>query len=82
MKERSSQFDEKLSKLSRNEACGLPKEAGMEKGKISEGAGRRGDLYLSSEIQDLIRDKWKEIVEPVTKCPTYEDLRQQLKRMQ
>lgn len=82
MKEHESQFDEKLSKMTRNEACGLPKEAGMKKGKISEGPDRRGDLDLSIEIKDAINRKWIDVVTPVTGCSTYEDLRQQLKAIQ
>jgi hypothetical protein len=82
MKAHESQFDEKLSKLTRNEACGLPKEAGMKKGKIDKGPGRRGELDLSSKIKEAINSKWLEIVEPVTGCPNYEDLRQQLKAIQ
>ena len=79
MKEHSYKFDEKLSKISRNEACGLPKDAGMKKGKIDKGKDRRGDLVLSKEIKDSIQQKWDDIVFPVTNCTNYEELRQQLK---
>jgi hypothetical protein len=79
MKDHSSKFDEKLSKLSRNEACGLPKEAGMNKGKIAMGKDRKGDLILSKEIKDGIQQKWNDIVRPVTNCSNYEELRQKLK---
>jgi hypothetical protein len=78
MKEHSYKFDEKLSKISRNEACGLTKDAGMKNGKIDKGRDRRGD-FLSEEIKDSIQQKWDDIVFPVTKCANYEELRQQLK---
>jgi hypothetical protein len=80
MKEHASQFDEKLSKIARNESCGLPKEAGMKKGKIAD--GRQGHLDVSSEIKQEIQSKWEQIVEPVTGCASYEELRQQLKALQ
>jgi hypothetical protein len=79
MKEHSSHFDEKLSKLARNEACGLPKEAGMRKGKIAEGKARKGALALSPEITAEIQKKWQEVVAPVTKCDNYDALREQLR---
>ncbi|KAG7347287.1 sulfotransferase family protein [Nitzschia inconspicua] len=82
MKEHSSQFDEKLSKMARNEACGLPKDAGMNNGKIAEGKDRNGDVVLSDEIKEAIQRKWKDIVLPVTGCDNYDDLRNQLKTLQ
>jgi len=77
MKEHESQFDEKLSKLTRNEACGLPKDAGMRKSKIVQGASGSGKLALSDGLKAAIAAKWKEVVEPVTGCATYSDLRAQ-----
>eukprot|EP00529_Nitzschia_sp_RCC80_P029127 CAMPEP_0113472338 /NCGR_PEP_ID=MMETSP0014_2-20120614/17462_1 /TAXON_ID=2857 /ORGANISM="Nitzschia sp." /LENGTH=332 /DNA_ID=CAMNT_0000365041 /DNA_START=135 /DNA_END=1130 /DNA_ORIENTATION=- /assembly_acc=CAM_ASM_000159 len=62
MKEHSYHFDEKLSKLSRNEACGLPKDAGMKKGKIATGTSKHGSLVLSENIKNKIERKWKEVV--------------------
>lgn len=81
MKQCSSQFDEKLSKLARNEACGLPKDAGMEKVKISEGKGRKGKLVLSASIKNEIQKKWDEVVLPATECGSYDELRAQLKSL-
>lgn len=78
MKKHESQFDEHLSKLARNEACGLPKMAGMQASKLNEGSVGKGKERLSKEIKTKIWQKWKEVVEPVTGCVTYDDLRKQL----
>ena len=82
MKEHSYHFDEKLSKLSRNEACGLSKDAGMKKGKIATGTSKHGSLVLSEKIKEKIERKWKEVVEPVTGCKTYDELRAKLQAME
>jgi hypothetical protein len=79
MKTHQSQFDEKLSKLTRNEACGLPKDAGMSKTKIANGKEGKGKLELSDELREGIRQKWKQVVDPETGCATYGDLRNKLK---
>ena len=79
MKAHQSQFDEKLSKLARNEACGLPKDAGMASTKLRRGvSGQVNDL--SADLQAEIMQKWKQVVEPVTGCATYEDLRKALQQ--
>jgi hypothetical protein len=78
MKAHENHFDEKLSKLARNEACGLPKNAGMQGGKIVNGKTGSGSVLLSAELRAKIDKKWREVVDPVTKCATYEDLRKQL----
>lgn len=79
MKENESQFDEKLSKLSRNEACGLPKEAGMKKTKIVHGKQGQGKLQLSERLRGAIESKWKDVIQKETGCHSYEALRQQLR---
>lgn len=78
MKAHASQFDEKLSKLARNEACGLPKNAGMTGGKLRGGKSGGGKESLSIELQERIHQKWKEVVAPVTGCETYAELRASL----
>lgn len=78
MKKHANQFDEKLSKLSRNEACGLPKEAGLDASKIRSGISGAGREVLSEKIRNKIDEKWKETVEPITKCANYEELCHQL----
>jgi len=82
MKEHSGQFDDKLSKLSRNQACGLPKDAGMQSTKIGTGVSGQGKLVLSDELRQQIQQKWNEIVQPVTGCATYQELCQQLAKEQ
>jgi len=80
MKEHESQFDEHLSKLARNEACGLPKMAGMSQSKLKQGKVGAGKMELSQQLRDKIWQKWKEVVEPVTGCASYDELRQQLQK--
>ena len=82
MKEHASQFDEKLSKLARNEACGLPKDAGMSGGKLREGSSGGGKAKLSPALQEEICAKWNEVVTPVTGAQTYADLRASLAKEQ
>jgi hypothetical protein len=79
MKKNESHFDEKLSKLSRNEACGLPKDAGMKKSKIVNGKKGGGKWQLSQTLRGAIKAKWKEVVQPETGCENYEELRQEFK---
>lgn len=78
MKENEYHFDEKPSKLARNEACGLPRTAGMGGRKIVAGKVGSGSNVLSQELGAKINKKRKEIVESVSKCATYEGLRKQL----
>jgi len=78
MKEHEHLFDERLSKRTRNEACGLPKDAGMSKSKIHTGKAGNAAIKMSTELKSKIERKWNEVVFPVTKCETYEELRQQL----
>lgn len=75
MKMHQSQFDEKLSKLTRNEECGLPKNAGLSESKLKRGDSGIGKTRLPPFIQEEITKKWKEVVEPVTGCATYDELR-------
>lgn len=81
MKKHESQFDEKLSKLTRNEACGLPKDAGLRKSKIVQGSAGTGSLALSDDLKVVIAAKWKEVVEPITGCTTYDELKTQFKNV-
>ena len=75
MKEHESKFDENLTKLGRNEACGLPIGAGMQDTKLNMGTVGTGRATLSKELQEAIQQKWRDVVEPVTRCATYEELR-------
>ena len=78
MKKHGSHFDEKISKLTRNEACGLSKTAGMDGKKIASGKVGSGSNLLTDELKAQIDQKWKEVVEPVTNCGSYEELRKKL----
>jgi Sulfotransferase domain len=77
MKQHESHFDEKLSKLARNEACGLPKNAGMSKSKVNTGKIGVGASTLSERLRSKIQQKWDEVVRPVSGCATYSELRKQ-----
>ena len=74
MKENEGKFDEKLTKLGRNEVCGLAKDAGMSKSKIATGKSGLG-RSLPHKIRAKIQIKWDEVVYPVTGCRDYGELR-------
>ena len=78
MKANDDNFDEKLSKLARNEACGLAKNAGMSGNKISSGKVGSGSKLLPEGLRRKVQLKWEEVVMPATGCCTYEELRQKL----
>lgn len=78
MKEHEQLFDERLSKRTRNEACGMSKDAGMSKTKINTGQVGKAASEMSDELKSKIQQTWTEVVYPVTQCATYEDLRKQL----
>ena len=75
MKKHSYHFDEKLTKRKRNEACGLPKDAGLRDSKIRRGLSGVGADSLSPEIRSGIAEKWRAQVFPVTGCASYDELR-------
>jgi hypothetical protein len=73
MKERGDLFDERLSKIARNEACGLPKDAGMGASKVRAGkAGGGGGL--SEELRGMIDDGWRDVMGDV--AGSYAELRE------
>lgn len=78
MKRHAYYFDEKLSKLARNEACGLSKDAGLSQSKLVNGKVGEGKELLSEPLKVKIQEKWSSVVEPVTGCASYEDLKVQL----
>jgi hypothetical protein len=75
MKQNENHFDEKLTKLARNEVCGLPRDAGMAKTKIAIGKSGVGCAALSENVRSKIQSKWDEVVFPVTGCRNYSELR-------
>lgn len=80
MKAHESQFDEKLTKIARNEACGFPKTSGTLQSKINTGKPGCAKTVLSETIRSKIQQRWNEVVHPVTGCATYSELRDQLGR--
>jgi Sulfotransferase domain len=77
MKLNESQFDEKLCKLARNEACGLSRDAGTSQSKINAGKKDSGRSTLSEAIKSKIQQKWTDLVLPATGCTNYSELRNQ-----
>jgi len=77
MSEHSSHFDERLSKIARNSACGLPPDAGMAGGgaKVRAGEAGKGRATLSPELRKDIDAKWEGVVGEATGCTTYQALR-------
>ena len=80
MSQHKDKFDEKLSKISRNEACGLPKDAGMSSTKIGRGLSGHARTEISPRLCQEIDKKWKEVVLPTTGCSSYHELRLHLVR--
>lgn len=87
MKEHESHFDERLSKLARNEACGLPKDAGVHQSKIRTGksitatSSHGGSKSLPSDLATKIQEQWDKVVYPVTQCRNYHELRRKINHM-
>lgn len=75
MSNNKDKFDEKLSKMARNEACFLPKHAGMSSFKVNRGIVGNGILNLSPSLVSEIDAKWNSVIEPVTGYKTYDQLR-------
>ena len=76
MKKHERKFDEHVMKNFRNEACGLPKNAGEGVStKVNTGSSVDGRRVLSADLKKEIQKKWDKVVYPVTNCATYEDLR-------
>lgn len=77
MKEHASHFDEKLSKLARNAACGLRPEAGLQgtSGKVNKGEVGAGRASLSTALTVDIDHQWLEVVTPATGFRSYDELR-------
>ena len=75
MLDHKDKFDEKLSKLARNKACGLPRDAGMRKTKLIAGKVGNGSKTLSDELKDAVLKKWKIVMQPTTGYKSYDELR-------
>ena len=76
VKAHESQFDEKLSKLARNEAMGLPVNAGLTGGgKIRDGKSGGGRTQLSATLTADLDARWVKQMEPATGFSSYQALR-------
>ena len=75
MKQHEDHFNENIMKKKLNEACGLPKDAGVSSSKVRAGSSSEGQKALSEDIQREIQEKWETVVAPVTGCGTYQELR-------
>lgn len=75
MKQHSYHFDEKLSKLARNKACGLTPDAGMGKSKIRDGKAGSAKHTLSDELVKDIDARWTTQMLPATGYESYAALR-------
>jgi hypothetical protein len=75
MRSHESKFDEKLSKLARNEACGLSRFAGMSKSKVHRGIVGSGLKDIPQSLVCEIDFQWKTIIEPVLGYNSYDQLR-------
>ena len=76
MKQYASQFDEHPIKLHRNEAVGLPKDAGYYN---NAGKVRKGEVHSSrsqpAHIQANFSQRWKEVITSSIALESYEDFR-------
>lgn len=77
MKQHQSKFDSHILKKTFNTPMGLPADAGLtgHHGRVRDGKTGSGKQELSAYVIDLIDDKWKSILEPLTGCKNYEELR-------
>jgi len=75
MSKHKGHFDEKLSKLARNEACGLRPDAGMSATKLNRGESGLGKEKLPEDVRKEISEKWVSVVTPVTGYGSYDELR-------
>jgi len=75
MRRHREKFDEKLSKIARNEACGLPRFAGMSSSKVNRGVVGSGLNELPPCLVSEIEAKWKSVIEPVLGFKSYNELR-------
>lgn len=77
MKQHKNKFDAHMIKQARNVAMGLAADAGMvgHCGRTREGQSGAGKRELSDRVIDLIDKKWSSILEPLTGCKNYLELR-------
>jgi hypothetical protein len=76
MKQHDDKFDEKISKRTRNAACGLPPDAGLSSKKVRSGGVSEGALELSLSLKAAIRNRWDAVITEATGFSSYDELRQ------
>lgn len=67
-----TKFDEHVTKQFRNEACGLPKDAGAAISKVV--TGERNQTLKPSTL-DMLNSAWQSVVEPATGYDSYASFR-------
>eukprot|EP00045_Choanoeca_perplexa_P010333 m.104366 g.104366 ORF g.104366 m.104366 type:complete len:315 (-) comp15239_c0_seq1:1414-2358(-) len=77
MKAHESQFDEHITKMKRNPACGLPVDAGMHGSKVNSGRTGAAKEAMPEDVHQAITAKWQ-LVEAETGYATYEAMREGL----
>lgn len=79
MKQHATKFDSRNYKLARNEAAGLPREAGLISsnyaGKVRNGKVNESKEALSAKNLKTLKKLWDDIIKPVTGFDTYEEMR-------
>ena len=78
MKMFPTKYDEHMLKEARNEACGRPRNAGLEgsrNSKVRKGNVGGGKKALSPETLRAMQEKWESVVLPITGYANYEELR-------
>ena len=76
MKSNKGKYDEHMLKRARNEECGLPRHAGMTEdavGKVHGGGIHR--VKVSDALGDAIKNRWLEVMQPVTGFDSYSEMR-------
>jgi len=75
MSSNSRLFDEHLSKFARNEAMGLPREAGLGNAKVRKDGGCCGEgSKLPAALREDILERWRTQVGGAIGLPTYQSL--------
>lgn len=78
MKEHEDKFDENVTKRFRNEAMGLPRDAGMTNSKVSGVQQTANKVQMSSEMMMKLEQRWKDSITTRFGYETYDDLRRSL----
>ena len=77
MRRHVTQFDDHTLREKLDPVCGLPPTG--ESAKISSAGAKRNKPIVEQRLEQVLQDKWHEIVLPSTGLADYQQLRQQLK---